>query len=464
MESENVATSSASTQSSNSTYASVTQKTTFPTKDQAIILDAYEDISIKEYIIAIGKVIDPTNIRFASRIANNRICVYLASKHLVDKIMAEKININIQGRILSVRPFITKAKRIILSNVCPIIPHMELETIMKKMEIRLLSPISFIKAGFTESGFTHILSFRRQIYIHPEDENKLPEYLQVNYDNTTYWIFVSSDKLMCFLCKKEGHMAKQCPTLSNKESSVSLNNTFSQEDQNTSKNLPLEPQSKNIITSLKNDNNIILTSPNKLSKRPLSESASSESTHVPIESDPYSEKPALLSTPNSSSTIFLEPSLIEKISTPIKKKPKKESMEAKLEEVDRSLNPIKEALTLHPDAYALNYNQLCDFLSKSKGNTNIPQLAQQYSPNITHLTRILRDTYPCLNDRSMKNRFSRIIKKLEHYSSWNENSSFTAESDVTTLDTDSDIDTPPAPNDTYSSKQPKPSHPLQSTQ
>ena len=79
-----------------------------------------------------------------------------------------------------------KTKRIILSNVCPIIPHNVILDTFKQMGIRTDSPISFIRVGFTETGFTHILSFCRQGYIHPDDVNKLPESLQVNYDDTSY--------------------------------------------------------------------------------------------------------------------------------------------------------------------------------------------------------------------------------------------------------------------------------------
>ena len=75
----------------------------------------------------------------------------------------------------------------------------------------IISPITFIKVEFLKTGFTHIFSFRSQVYIHPDDVNKLAESLQVNYDDTSYWIFISTDNLQCFQCKREGHLAKHCP-------------------------------------------------------------------------------------------------------------------------------------------------------------------------------------------------------------------------------------------------------------
>lgn len=63
-------------------YATAIQTETFPTKDQAIMLDGIDGITIKEYAIAIGNITTPTDIRFISRISNNRICVHLSTKEI----------------------------------------------------------------------------------------------------------------------------------------------------------------------------------------------------------------------------------------------------------------------------------------------------------------------------------------------------------------------------------------------
>ena len=48
------------------------------------------------------------------------------------------------------------------------------------------------------------------MYINPDDFAKLPESLQITYEGTNYWIYFSTDSPVCFLCKTEGHLAKQC--------------------------------------------------------------------------------------------------------------------------------------------------------------------------------------------------------------------------------------------------------------
>ncbi|KAF0702912.1 CCHC-type domain-containing protein [Aphis craccivora] len=55
-------------------FAETTLNSTLPKKEHAIL----------EYIIAISKLTPPKNIKFASRITNNRFCIYLNDKNTVD--------------------------------------------------------------------------------------------------------------------------------------------------------------------------------------------------------------------------------------------------------------------------------------------------------------------------------------------------------------------------------------------
>ncbi|CAG5102782.1 Protein of unknown function [Cotesia congregata] len=68
-------------------YTTALQKEVVPTKEQAVILDSGEGIQLQSYAIAIGTKIGPQNIRYISRIANNRICVYLATKEIADQLI-----------------------------------------------------------------------------------------------------------------------------------------------------------------------------------------------------------------------------------------------------------------------------------------------------------------------------------------------------------------------------------------
>ena len=65
-------------------YAQITQQIQTPTNEQAIVLDAIEDVPVHDYARAIGKIIPPINIKFISRISHSRVCMYLSSKQIAD--------------------------------------------------------------------------------------------------------------------------------------------------------------------------------------------------------------------------------------------------------------------------------------------------------------------------------------------------------------------------------------------
>lgn len=49
-------------------------------------MNPIEGLKIKDNIIAVGKQIGPKNVVFASRMSNNRICIYLQSEQVADNI------------------------------------------------------------------------------------------------------------------------------------------------------------------------------------------------------------------------------------------------------------------------------------------------------------------------------------------------------------------------------------------
>lgn len=173
----------------------------------------------------------------------------------------------------------SKFKRIILSNVCSIIPDNVLEDHLSKMNIRMGSKMTSLRAGFTEPGLAHIMSFRRQVFIHPDDVNKLPESLKIDFDNTTFWIYLSSDAVKCFNCKQSGHLAKNCST-------DTTNTEYTGNDGITDILPPAPegeiPSDRSTVSPATDNNNVsntIFLSPSGNPKRPLSTSDSSN-THV----------------------------------------------------------------------------------------------------------------------------------------------------------------------------------------
>lgn len=78
--------------------AAATEKT--PIHKQTIVFSAIDGIPQKEYILAIGKIVLPKNIIFVSRISNNRFCIFLSNKQILDNLMQTTQNININYQII----------------------------------------------------------------------------------------------------------------------------------------------------------------------------------------------------------------------------------------------------------------------------------------------------------------------------------------------------------------------------
>lgn len=97
-----------------------------PSKEQAIILDAIENVSQDEYAREIGNLIGPKQVRFSSKVSKNRICIYVATKDIAKELIEKHKYITIAGKPLEIRP-LNANKRVIISNVHPYIPHEEIE-------------------------------------------------------------------------------------------------------------------------------------------------------------------------------------------------------------------------------------------------------------------------------------------------------------------------------------------------
>ncbi|KAL4085281.1 hypothetical protein QTP88_027140 [Uroleucon formosanum] len=186
-------------------FAETILNSTLPKKENAIVFDSIHNIPQIEYIIAISKLTPPKNIKFASRITNNRFCIYLNDKNTVDFLVDNHpYNIINSHTTIKIRRLINPAKRIIISHVSPDIPNEYIISHLEHHKIQILSPITHINAGFNIPELAHIISFRRQVYIKPDDFEKLPKSILINLENTSHRIFLDDDSIHCFLCKRKG--------------------------------------------------------------------------------------------------------------------------------------------------------------------------------------------------------------------------------------------------------------------
>lgn len=202
------------TYTSQRTYA---QSTQFPNRNQAIVIhaaDVSEEIKLKDYIYEVGKHVGPSNIIFASRISNNRVCMYLKSSTLADQLPITHPIIHINNTNLKVRKLINPAKRIIISNVSPHIPHEIIENALNNIHIKTTSPVTFMRVGQLEEEYKHIHSFRRQVYTtsdnEDEDTQNIPPTIVIQYQEENFRIFLSTEDHWCPICKTAEHSANSC--------------------------------------------------------------------------------------------------------------------------------------------------------------------------------------------------------------------------------------------------------------
>lgn len=359
-----------------STYVNILNRqpvTSFPKKDQAIIIPAVDNLKIQDYVKAVGTIVQPKNVLFSSRISNNRMCIYLASKETVDIFMKNNKNIKINDNILEPRRLITPAIRIVLSNVCPTIPHSTLESHLIREGLKLVSPMSFLKMGISEPEYSHVYSFRRQIYIaSTAEDQQIPESLLINYDETTYRIFLSNDSMKCFICKHDNHLANNCPN-------------------NQQHNIPEGTSNSNDNIETKKTTSDLLT--------PIVQQNTSN----------YNETFPELQTIPQNDTFLTPPS--PTLST--KKKRKISNSSEKITQTSESqIESVRPIFQQNLGIFPLNYDQFNDFLENAIGSTDPLSIARQYTNNINELINMIDSIYPHFSHKAMKSRCTRLKKKL----------------------------------------------------
>lgn len=355
----------------------------FPTKDQAIIFPSIDDAKLQEYILALGKLLQPKHILFASRIANNRICIYLSSKRMVDTFITEHKHITININNLQARRLITPAQRL-LSNVSPTIPHAILEEQLLGLKIKLLSPITFLRIGITDNQYSHILSFRRQVYISTDDKPSIPESIVISHDETSYRIYLSSEN--CSICKQQGHTQSSC-------------------------HMSIARNEENITHLTPDQQDVPTQNPNASQDIPPSEnltvhSGTSTTTQLKLKIQAPKRPPSSSPSPTASEEIKTI-----QFPKPTKQAPKKhKSTEEKLKSYSIALEPAKQMMQELCPRPILDFQELVSFNENSIGSPEYT--VEEYTADIPRLLDLLSIIYPYLKEKYIKTHITKLKKKI----------------------------------------------------
>lgn len=403
-------------------FSNIVKASSCPKKDQAIIFPAIDGLQVKDYVFATGDIIDPKDIHFASRMSNNRICLYFSSKEIVEKFVGNKGGIDINGMFIPARKLVQPAKRIIISNVQPVIPQHIIEEELKDKGIKLLSPVSYIGAGMGRERFNHICSFRRQVFISPEQVNEIPTSLEIYFDGETYRIFFSDDKVKCFRCNEFGHIASNCVNIT-ETVIASQDNVQAKTREEVNKNPSVNTGSFSIKDNLmgpvtQTEGNSLEKAPGISTKRALSTNTDSLSTAenlIEIDSDSNeisTDFPEITGSksqedaPHTITTVAtIHSSADHTISKPTCKRIRTESP-------DRDSYKDIEKLWQSNNNFELDYTTFTDFLSAVKGTDKPLEVAKLYTDNIAGLVKQINSVRTHFHQRHIRDRCKRLITNL----------------------------------------------------
>lgn len=377
------------------------QNTHFPGKEQAIIIPTIENTQIIEYLKAIGNIVGGKNITFASKIANKRICIYLNNKEMVDKLIISNPSIKINNTTLQIRKLINPAIRIVISNVCPYIPHDIIEKCFEEIGIKTVSPISFMRAGIPDEQYDHILGFKRQVYIAAGSKH-IQDSMVITFEDTQYRIFLSGENIICHKCSEVGHYGK-------------CNDEKQQEEQERNNR-----ENELATEDMKN---------NKPSEEHESEKIINTRNSEP-EINPVSKRPRIADEPANENTSTITPTQEALQTNEQRRKARKQyrSESPPTKSVEELLEPIKEEMTQNQGKYALSYENFKTFIENIQGSTDQLNIARDYTDNIPKLLDTIKRLHPLLTHRAIKNRFTRLTTKIKtQLARENDNKSDTAE-------------------------------------
>ena len=187
-------------------YAGATATEIRPKKEQAIIIDSILNCTNDDYIDGLENIIDTVHIRHISKISGKRVCVFFDSEENANKVTNKVIQV--KQYALKIRPLMEKNKRVVISNVSPVITNSSILQALKEKGIKPVSSITEIRASLSKPNRAHILSFGRQVYI--KEDDVIPDSLTIQTDNTQYRIYLTTDLTICYICKQSGHRAVNC--------------------------------------------------------------------------------------------------------------------------------------------------------------------------------------------------------------------------------------------------------------
>lgn len=302
--------------------------------------------------------------------------------------------IKLNNSFIPARRLVSPAKRIILSNVSPSLPHEIVEKELKQIGLKIVSPVRFIGAGISKEGYKHILSFRRQVYVILDEHERLPDSLLIYFRENAFRIFLTTDEIRCFQCKKMGHIASKCPTHTDsivveqtKDTSTHLPIDSSRPSVSAVQQEAQEPPASQITDAL------TIIQPSKKRQAPPSTPTDSE----PILFSAEESDPQPLTTVEDK-VVFIKP----------KSKKKKHDCSS-----DSNILYAEFKDSFSDRVEVTDFYNFCNFLEEVKGKQDALSVAKLYTDDVNSLVDLLIRIVRVVKTNNLKSRLKRLIKKIK---------------------------------------------------
>lgn len=427
------------------TYSEVSENR--PKSNQAIIIELLNnrEISNEKYIDALLEIVKVEEITHISRISRNRLCVYLTSASKATQLVEENKFLKVENEEVKINYRVAKSIKVIISNADASITNTAIKRFLTNVcGIRTASSVSELKINNNMGKLNNVFTFRRVVYIHPEDVSKLPGSRQFRGDGLTCNVFFSTGNPKCFICSSEEHLAKECSIgLSQDDKEGSLQNTTNSDNDDKHKQKQEESAQFTQTLNTREKNSTLdsqlpgddssnrkiqdLTAVSTPSDAASATQLAGATNQLMFAGQPLFSKPSGTSqelkkrTHPPSSLASSSPDVTN--STEDFQDEKTNSSKKMRKEIDKSAREtigkqIKlSALLIPPETAAtfpVTFNQLIDIVNSSidNGYATVANELKQGTDNVDSFIIMIQEVWSRCTDRSTKTRLTRIKKAL----------------------------------------------------
>ena len=235
----------------------------------------------------------------------------------------------------------------------------------------------------------------------------MPESLQITYEDSKYWIYLSTDATECFVCKQKGHIAKLCPQNSSQVYEKAQDNLTTNDTETNNSVSQNEPSASKVIT---NKESLLLNE--SLNKQCF--------TPIPALKPHHTKNTAIPDYTDSSTTEIENEFVKPKYQKKKKKRREDNNGESSSTSIkNQALNSLddlptqtKETIEKITTKYTLDFKEFNSFLINTDGQQNVLEISKQYTKDSTILIKIIEETYPHIDNRHLKSKLKKLKNKL----------------------------------------------------